>query len=140
MTRAMRIPNMCLLKLDNGKVVSIANEHNYRQTDRITITEPSSTVLVYRYYFFGKFICRRIWPPENLVLENLFTHIFFRLSSLLWFFEDFFFQVIIIGMTFCWCSSFFRLCPYCRAGGMLFSSINFPSKREKISRLKMKKL
>ena len=35
---------MCLvLKLDNGKVVSIANE----QTDRIT--EPSSIVLVYRF-------------------------------------------------------------------------------------------
>jgi len=31
LTRSMRIPNMCLvLKLDNGKVVSIANE----QTDR----------------------------------------------------------------------------------------------------------
>ena len=35
---------MCLvLKLDNGKVVSIANE----QTDRIK--DPSSTVLVYRF-------------------------------------------------------------------------------------------
>ena len=34
LTRAMRIPNMCLvLKLDNGKVVSIANEQNYRQTE-----------------------------------------------------------------------------------------------------------
>ena len=33
LTRAMSIPNMCLvLKMDNGKVVSIANE----QTDRIT--------------------------------------------------------------------------------------------------------
>ena len=31
LTRAMRIPNMCLvLKLDNGKVVSIANEQNHR--------------------------------------------------------------------------------------------------------------
>ena len=31
-TRSMRIPNMCLvLKLDNGKVVSIANEQNHRQ-------------------------------------------------------------------------------------------------------------
>ena len=38
--RVMRIPNMYLvLKLDNGKEVSIANE----QTDRIT--QPSSTVL-----------------------------------------------------------------------------------------------
>ena len=38
--RSMRIPNMYLvLKLDNGKVVSIANE----QTDRFT--QPSSTVL-----------------------------------------------------------------------------------------------
>ena len=45
LTRSMMIPNMCLvLKLDNGKEVSIANE----QTDRIT--EPSSTVLVYRYF------------------------------------------------------------------------------------------
>ena len=44
LTRAMRIPNMCLvLKLNNGKVVSITNE----QSDRVT--EPSSTVLVYRY-------------------------------------------------------------------------------------------
>ena len=43
----MRIPNMCfVLKLDNGKVVSIANKQIHRQTDRIT--EPSSTVLVYR--------------------------------------------------------------------------------------------
>ena len=41
--KVMRIPNMCLvLKLDNGKVVSIANG----QTDRIT--EPSSTVSIYR--------------------------------------------------------------------------------------------
>ena len=40
----MRIPNICLvLKLDNGKVVSIANEQNHR------VTEPSSTVLVYRF-------------------------------------------------------------------------------------------
>ena len=36
-TRSMRIPNMCLLlKLDNGKVVSIANGHSDR------ITEPHS--------------------------------------------------------------------------------------------------
>ena len=36
-SKIMRIPNMCLvLKLDNGKVVSIANEQNHRQTDRIT--------------------------------------------------------------------------------------------------------
>ena len=34
LTRSMRIPNMCLvLKLDNEKVVSIANEQNHRQTD-----------------------------------------------------------------------------------------------------------
>ena len=33
-TRPMRIPNMCLiLKLDNGKVVSMANEQNHRITD-----------------------------------------------------------------------------------------------------------
>ena len=44
-TRSMRIPNVCLvLKLDNGKVVCIAN----RQTHRVT--QPSSTVLVYRVY------------------------------------------------------------------------------------------
>ena len=31
---AMRIPNMCLvLKLDNGQVVSIADEQNHRQTE-----------------------------------------------------------------------------------------------------------
>jgi len=42
--RVMRIPNMCLvLKLDNGKVVSIANEQTESQTDRILPT--SSTVL-----------------------------------------------------------------------------------------------
>ena len=36
-TRSMKIPNMCLvLKLDNGKVVSIANGQNHRQTDRHT--------------------------------------------------------------------------------------------------------
>ena len=35
--RLMRIPNMCLvLKLDNGKVVSIADEQTESQTDRIT--------------------------------------------------------------------------------------------------------
>ena len=40
---------MCLvLKLDNGKVVSIANS----QTDRIT--EPSSTVLLYRFQSITK--------------------------------------------------------------------------------------
>ena len=45
--RVMRIPNKCLvLKLDNGKVVSIPNE----QTDRIT--ERPSTVLVYRLSFW----------------------------------------------------------------------------------------
>ena len=33
--RVMRIPNMCLvLKLDNGKVVSIANRQTDRQSDR----------------------------------------------------------------------------------------------------------
>ena len=53
--RVMRIPNMCLvLKLDNGKVVSTNG-----QTDRITdrqnhrVTEPSSTVLVYRFMRFS---------------------------------------------------------------------------------------
>ena len=44
--RALRIPNKCLvLKLDNGKVVSIANEQIHRQT------EPPSTALVYRYMY-----------------------------------------------------------------------------------------
>ena len=34
LTRAMRIPNMCyVLKLDNGKVVSIANEQTELQTE-----------------------------------------------------------------------------------------------------------
>ena len=33
-TRSLRIPNMCLvLKLDNGKVVSIANGQNHRWTE-----------------------------------------------------------------------------------------------------------
>ena len=33
-TRSMRIPNMCLvLKSENGKVVSITNEQNHRQTE-----------------------------------------------------------------------------------------------------------
>ena len=37
LTRSMRIPNMCLvLKLDNGKVVSIANGQTDRQIDRQT--------------------------------------------------------------------------------------------------------
>ena len=45
---AMRIPNMCLvLKLDNEKVISIADEQNHRQTDRRT--KPPSTVLLYRH-------------------------------------------------------------------------------------------
>ena len=40
----MRIPNMCLvLKLDNGKVFFLANGQTHR------VTQPSSTVLVYRY-------------------------------------------------------------------------------------------
>ena len=44
---------MCLvLELDNGKVVSIANEQNHRQIDRIT--EPSSTVLVHDNIFLDK--------------------------------------------------------------------------------------
>ena len=35
--RAMRIPNMCLvLKLDNGKMISIADQQNHRQTDKAT--------------------------------------------------------------------------------------------------------
>ena len=37
---AMRIPNMCLvLKLDNGKVVSIAHTQTESQTDRQTDTQ-----------------------------------------------------------------------------------------------------
>ena len=48
--RVIRIPNMCLvLKLDNGKVVSIANGQTHR------VTQPSSTVLVYRYAAAGYF-------------------------------------------------------------------------------------
>ena len=68
-TRSMRIPNMCLvLKLDNGKVVSIANGQNHRwtesQIDRIT--EPPSTVLVYRYEYlrvmsFYVTYCDNLW-------------------------------------------------------------------------------
>jgi len=47
--RIIRIPNMCLvLKLDNGKVVSIANGQTHR------VTQPSSTVLVYRYIYTEK--------------------------------------------------------------------------------------
>ena len=50
--RVMRIPNMCLvLKLDNGKVVSIANRQIESQNHGIT--EPSSTVLLYRLVVFG---------------------------------------------------------------------------------------
>ena len=50
----MRITNMCLvLKLDNGKVVSIANGQNHRRT------ATSSTVLVYRFHMFT-FIVRRM--------------------------------------------------------------------------------
>ena len=48
--RVMRIPNMYLvLKLDNGKVVSIANEQIHRETDRQTDrrTDTPNTVLVY---------------------------------------------------------------------------------------------
>ena len=49
---------MCLvLKLDNGKVVSIANGQNHRHIDRIT--QPSSSVLEYRFWiliFFTGFV------------------------------------------------------------------------------------
>ena len=46
---------MCLvLKLDNGKVVSIANGQTDRQSDRVT--EPSTTVLVYRYLCLETYI------------------------------------------------------------------------------------
>ena len=42
--RVMRFPNMCLvLKFDNGKVVSRANEQTDIITDRVT--QPSSSVL-----------------------------------------------------------------------------------------------
>ena len=51
-TCAMRIPNMCLvLKLNNGKVVSIANEQD-ADTQNYRRTEPPSTVLVYRYIHY----------------------------------------------------------------------------------------
>ena len=44
----MRIPNLCLvLKFDNGNVVAIADEQTHRQTHKIT--EPASTVSLYRY-------------------------------------------------------------------------------------------
>ena len=39
---------LIVLKFDNGKVVSIAQEQSHRRTDRHT--EPPSNVLVYRYY------------------------------------------------------------------------------------------
>ena len=43
-TRSMRIPNMCLvLKSDKGKVFSMENEQNHRQTESQTIMPTSST-------------------------------------------------------------------------------------------------
>ena len=60
LTRSMRIPNMCLiLKLDNGKVASIANGQTHR------MTQPPSTVLVYRcvYVYIYLLIKNRI---ENI--------------------------------------------------------------------------
>ena len=48
-TRSLGIPIMCLvLKSDNGKVVSIANRLTVESQNH-GITEPSSTVLLYRY-------------------------------------------------------------------------------------------
>ena len=56
----MMIPNMCLvLKLDNGKVVSIADE----QTDRRT--KQPSTVLVYRYIIHKIYTLLDLAPPKQ---------------------------------------------------------------------------
>ena len=58
--RVMRIPNICLvLKLDNGKVVYIADE----QTDRRT--KPPSTVLVYRYIVHKIYTLLDLAPPKQ---------------------------------------------------------------------------
>ena len=47
---ATRVPNMCLvLKLDNGKVVSIAHEQTDGRTDGRT--EPPSSEIIYRSYY-----------------------------------------------------------------------------------------
>ena len=56
----MGIRNMCLvLKLDNGKVVSIVDE----QTDRRT--EPPSMVLVYRYIVHKIYTLLDLAPPKQ---------------------------------------------------------------------------
>ena len=73
LTRAMMIPNMCLvLKLDNGKVVSIANEQNHRITDRVT--EPSSSVLVYRYICIYNKTISYLRPPISGLIQPLYAN------------------------------------------------------------------
>ena len=66
----MRIPNMCLvLKLDNGKVVSIAHEQTHR------ITDTPSSALVYRYAPIISKMCLDIviniflFPVVSLILN-----------------------------------------------------------------------
>ena len=61
--RVMRIPDMSLvLKLDNGEVITTANE----QTDRIT--QPYSTVLVYRWLILcSTFVVN--WELERIFSE-----------------------------------------------------------------------
>ena len=70
----MRTPNLYLvLKLDNGKVVSIANE----QTDRIT--QLSSTVLLYRLFCAMCRITRHVIPfflCKIYILSNIDLPVF----------------------------------------------------------------
>ena len=55
----MRIPNMCLiLKLDNGKMVSIAD----KQTDRRTHPVPYSNIDIQH---------RKLWTPDKFVEKKL---------------------------------------------------------------------
>ena len=94
-TSSMRIPNICLiLKLDNGKMVSIAKGQNHRQTETQTdrITEASSTVLVYRF--------KKLWPycPTRWIYK-----VFFILSFI---FFLFIFLHTFIYISFDFCSQF----------------------------------
>ena len=78
----MGIPNMCLvLKSDNGKVVSIANRQTESQNQGIT--EPSSTVLLYRLHLAScKYIremqlCNHLCTRFEIFGDQFRDYIFF---------------------------------------------------------------
>ena len=69
--RVMRIPNMCLvLKLDNGKIVSIADEQTHR------IEEPPSTVYRFRCVRSVSIACVKMSVDFSVIFrENLSAYL-----------------------------------------------------------------